>query len=367
MRAAIAPLAAGVGSTKRRMTIAPLAAGVGIIAAAAATACRQGVVGAASVHHLCSAPCRWRQRPTAAEMLLPHCRCVQAGRGGRRLGAPPVQVHRDGQHAGAPVQCVAAAACCTDARRCCSRMPLSPCRRPGAPASSCRQPPAGLGTSPLTPVLPAPAPFAPLPAVTDCSDPNNPKYVLVIVQVRAAQRRSRASRAGLAGGLLQRRRAVAQEQSSVGTPRAYGPLPPHAILGCLAEHRAPGRREARDLQSDPTRPHTAPDPCDFYAMQYTARLNAEKLKNFMHRLSGRFGKKNFNMRLAPNDVSGGRAHGAGRGGVHGVAGVHGACTARVCAGGRGGWPAPPACIVRWRLPAAPAPTANHPVVPSQTS
>ncbi|WIA13609.1 hypothetical protein OEZ85_007174 [Tetradesmus obliquus] len=39
-------------------------------------------------------------------------------------------------------------------------------------------------------------------------------------------------------------------------------------------------------------------------VQYTARLNADKLKNIIHRLNGgRIGKQYFNMRLCPEDVS----------------------------------------------------------------
>jgi prolyl-tRNA editing enzyme YbaK/EbsC (Cys-tRNA(Pro) deacylase) len=39
-------------------------------------------------------------------------------------------------------------------------------------------------------------------------------------------------------------------------------------------------------------------------VQYTARLNADKLKNYIHRLShGKFGKQYYNMRLCPEDVS----------------------------------------------------------------
>lgn len=39
-------------------------------------------------------------------------------------------------------------------------------------------------------------------------------------------------------------------------------------------------------------------------VQYTARLNADKLKNHIHRLNqGRVGKQYFNMRLCPEDVS----------------------------------------------------------------
>jgi len=39
-------------------------------------------------------------------------------------------------------------------------------------------------------------------------------------------------------------------------------------------------------------------------VQYTARLHAEKLKTFIHRLSqGQVGKQYYNMRLAPEDVS----------------------------------------------------------------
>ena len=41
-----------------------------------------------------------------------------------------------------------------------------------------------------------------------------------------------------------------------------------------------------------------------FAMQYCARMNPEKLKSFVHRLSeGRIGKQFFNMRLAPEDIS----------------------------------------------------------------
>eukprot|EP00878_Enallax_costatus_P018480 GHUV01019455.1.p1 GENE.GHUV01019455.1~~GHUV01019455.1.p1 ORF type:complete len:203 (+),score=45.50 GHUV01019455.1:669-1277(+) len=39
-------------------------------------------------------------------------------------------------------------------------------------------------------------------------------------------------------------------------------------------------------------------------VQYTARLNADKLKNHIHRLNGgKIGKQYFNMRLCPEDVS----------------------------------------------------------------
>eukprot|EP00882_Tetradesmus_deserticola_P012568 GHRQ01013321.1.p2 GENE.GHRQ01013321.1~~GHRQ01013321.1.p2 ORF type:complete len:135 (+),score=65.57 GHRQ01013321.1:1563-1967(+) len=39
-------------------------------------------------------------------------------------------------------------------------------------------------------------------------------------------------------------------------------------------------------------------------VQYTARLNADKLKNIIHKLNGgRIGKQYFNMRLCPEDVS----------------------------------------------------------------
>jgi prolyl-tRNA editing enzyme YbaK/EbsC (Cys-tRNA(Pro) deacylase) len=39
-------------------------------------------------------------------------------------------------------------------------------------------------------------------------------------------------------------------------------------------------------------------------LQYTARLNADKLKNYIHRLNeGKIGKQFFNMRLCPEDVS----------------------------------------------------------------
>lgn len=42
----------------------------------------------------------------------------------------------------------------------------------------------------------------------------------------------------------------------------------------------------------------------FSSLQYTARLNADKLKNIIHRLNGgRIGKQYFNMRLCPEDVS----------------------------------------------------------------
>lgn len=51
---------------------------------------------------------------------------------------------------------------------------------------------------------------------------------------------------------------------------------------------------------------TATLPWPRVTAQYTARLNAEKLKNYIHGLGGgRWGKKNYNMRLAPEDVSGG--------------------------------------------------------------
>jgi len=40
------------------------------------------------------------------------------------------------------------------------------------------------------------------------------------------------------------------------------------------------------------------------ALQYTARLNADKLKSHIHRLNqGKLGKQFFNMRLCPEDVS----------------------------------------------------------------
>lgn len=39
------------------------------------------------------------------------------------------------------------------------------------------------------------------------------------------------------------------------------------------------------------------------ALQYAARLHADKLKRFLHKLNGKLGIKNFNMRLAPADVS----------------------------------------------------------------
>jgi prolyl-tRNA editing enzyme YbaK/EbsC (Cys-tRNA(Pro) deacylase) len=47
-------------------------------------------------------------------------------------------------------------------------------------------------------------------------------------------------------------------------------------------------------------------PHDLCYVQYTARLNADKLKNIIHKLNGgRIGKQYFNMRLCPEDVSDG--------------------------------------------------------------
>ena len=47
--------------------------------------------------------------------------------------------------------------------------------------------------------------------------------------------------------------------------------------------------------------------CSKYYMvifQYSARLHAEKLKSFVHKLSeGKVGKQYYNMRLAPSDIS----------------------------------------------------------------
>jgi prolyl-tRNA editing enzyme YbaK/EbsC (Cys-tRNA(Pro) deacylase) len=50
------------------------------------------------------------------------------------------------------------------------------------------------------------------------------------------------------------------------------------------------------------------DPCNskYYTVivQYTARLHAEKLKSFVHKMSnGKLGKQFFNMRLAPEAAS----------------------------------------------------------------
>ena len=38
-------------------------------------------------------------------------------------------------------------------------------------------------------------------------------------------------------------------------------------------------------------------------MQYAARLHAEKLKRYLANLNGKLGSKNFNMRLAPSQIS----------------------------------------------------------------
>ena len=40
-----------------------------------------------------------------------------------------------------------------------------------------------------------------------------------------------------------------------------------------------------------------------FAVQYAARLHAEKLKRYLAKLNSKLGSKNFNMRLAPSEIS----------------------------------------------------------------
>lgn len=107
-------------------------------------------------------------------------------------------------------------------------------------------------------------------AVKGCEDPNNSKWYLVVIQV---------------GLFLFFCCALDYRSAGWSLLRATPP-------GCAAR-RCPPPHPALNLR------FLAP------ALQYTARLNAEKLKKHIHRLShGKIGTKFYNMRLAPEAVSG---------------------------------------------------------------
>jgi hypothetical protein len=132
-------------------------------------------------------------------------------------------------------------------------------------------------------VLPAVPPVSlPAPAVTDCSNPNNSKYYLIVVQV--------SSRLGCVPVPVGWSGPCGLEcwLSATGPPMFFlHPAP--CCTGCCT-HSCNGCRTG----------------CCTVPLQYTARLNAEKLKSHIYKLSGgSVAKKHYNMRLAPEAVSGG--------------------------------------------------------------
>ena len=128
----------------------------------------------------------------AARRALPR----QDGRGGCRQCAPPVQNDRDGEHAGAPLRCPChlCPLLCLGCRwlllvaRCRARLAPRAARQAPPPpnwAQLFRRAPSRRRCSRLhrRRRLPFGPPLIPCtPTVTDCSDPNNSKYYMVVVQ-----------------------------------------------------------------------------------------------------------------------------------------------------------------------------------------
>jgi hypothetical protein len=124
------------------------------------------------------------------------------------------------------------------------------------------------------------------PSVQGWEDPNNSKYYVVIVQV---------------GGRGWGARSIPVPAVCCAVRwLAWACVPPDTTASVCPVAAAPA--DATPCTSTNQQPYCLPPLLPH--VQYTARLNADKLKNHIHKLNqGRVGKQYFNMRLCPEDVS----------------------------------------------------------------